>query len=41
MEINRLDDARKVAIRLRQSHPDLALGANLLDYIRNSMATMN
>ena len=41
METNRLADALKVAIKLRQSHPSLAIGVNLVDYIRNSMAKIN
>ncbi len=38
MEWNRLDDALKVAVRLRENHPNLALGRDLVNYIKSSTA---
>ena len=38
MERNRLDDALKVAVRLREAHPELAMGRDLVNYINSSMA---
>ncbi|MBC2745320.1 MAG: tetratricopeptide repeat protein [Desulfosarcina sp.] len=38
MEWNRLDDALKVAVRLRENHPNLALGHDLVNYIKSSIA---
>ena len=37
MEWNRLDDALKVAVRLREAHPELAMGRDIVNYINRSM----
>jgi len=39
MEWNRLDDALKVAVRLQENHPNLALGHDIVNYIESSTAT--
>ncbi|MGA6925660.1 MAG: tetratricopeptide repeat protein [Desulfosarcina sp.] len=36
LESNRSDDALKIAVRLRKSHPDLAIGSELANYIERS-----
>jgi tetratricopeptide (TPR) repeat protein len=36
IEWNRLDDALKVALQLRDAHPRLAMGRDLVNYIRSS-----
>jgi tetratricopeptide (TPR) repeat protein len=38
VEWNRLDDALEVAVRLREAHPELAMGSDLVNFINSSMA---
>jgi len=38
MEWNRTEDALKVAVQLHERHPDLAMGRNLVNYIKSASA---
>jgi len=41
MESGRLEDALNVAVLLRDNHPDLAFGVNLVDHIKKLLAKTN